>query len=74
MITLFHDLPEAISNSEIIAKRCSFSLKEKTPILPKFFKTNSFKSEDDLLTELSKNGLRTRLSNTSLQYKISEEL
>ena len=36
MTDLFRDLPEAIENTLIIAKRCSFSVETHKPILPTF--------------------------------------
>ena len=36
MCTLFQDLPEALENSVEIARRCSFILKTRAPILPRF--------------------------------------
>ncbi len=36
MATLFADLPEALENTVEIARRCSFVLKTRKPILPRF--------------------------------------
>ena len=36
MATLFADLPEALSNTVEIAKRCAFMAYRRDPILPKF--------------------------------------
>ena len=36
MIGLFADLPKAISNSLIIANKCSFLMEEKSPALPSY--------------------------------------
>ena len=36
MEQLFADIPEAISNSLVIAKRCSVMAEERAPILPAF--------------------------------------
>ena len=36
MATLFADLPEALENTVEIARRCSFTLKTRGPILPRF--------------------------------------
>ena len=65
MNEIFSDLPEALENSIIIAKRCSFSLKEKTPLLPKFINSEHNKTEKDLIEELSLGGLKKRLNISS---------
>ena len=39
MQELFSDIPEAISNTELIARRCTFLLGESKPLLPKFYPT-----------------------------------
>lgn len=57
MITLFADLPEAISNTVEIAKRCAFATYRRDPILPKF--------ADDEVVELrrqAEEGLKARLA------------
>ena len=61
MDRLFHDIPEAISNTELIAKRCVFLLQEKKPLLPKFYSTKT--EEAKVLIDQAKKGLSTRLSN-----------
>ncbi len=56
MITLFADLPEAVSNTVEIARRCAFATYRRAPILPKF--------ADDEVTELRRQaaeGLKMRL-------------
>ena len=58
MINLFHDIPEAIDNTIIIAKRCSFLLEKRSPIFPKI----GIKNEFNELEKLSKNGLEKRIS------------
>ncbi len=62
MIELFKDLPEAVSNTVLIAQRCSFILKTIDPILPPF-KTESGRSEVEELNEQVKTGLQWRLDN-----------
>ena len=57
MITLFADLPEAIENTVVIAKRCAFKTYKRDPILPKF--------ADDEIVELRRQaneGLQNRLA------------
>jgi len=56
MITLFADLPEAVSNTVEIAKRCAFAAYRRAPILPRF--------ADDEVAELRRQaaeGLKKRL-------------
>ena len=59
MTNLFRDLPEAIENTIIIAKRCSFSVETHKPILPKFpiLKHNN---EKDYLFQIALTGLERR--------------
>ena len=52
MISLFKDIPEAIENTIIIAKRCSFFLKQEIPILPKYPGLENI-SEADYLSKIS---------------------
>lgn len=62
MIALFSDIPEAIHNTVVIAKRCSFLLKPIDPILPKF-ETADGRSEPDELRAQAEQGLIWRLAN-----------
>lgn len=62
MAELFKDIPEAVENTIVIAKRCAYMLKEVKPMLPRF-DTGSDRSEDDELVERSKTGLQWRLDN-----------
>ena len=65
MIKLFEDLPEAIENSIIIAKKCSFYLEPTKLTLPKFSNTVSI-SEDKIIKELSEKGLNIRLDENGI--------
>ena len=60
MISLFKDIPEAIENTVIIAKRCSFFIKTRNPILPKYPGLKNI-SESDYLSKISHKGLDKRL-------------
>jgi len=62
MIELFKDLPEAVENTMVIAKRCSFLLKEIKPLLPKFDAGNG-KTEEEEVIDRSRKGLDWRLEN-----------
>jgi DNA polymerase-3 subunit alpha len=46
---LFADLPEALSNTIEIAKRCAYRPTGRKPILPRYVKAGRGTSEDDLL-------------------------
>ena len=77
MEKIFKDIPESISNSLLIAKKCTFMLQQKKPSLPKFF--NSSIDEYKELYKLSHAGLNNKILNikkntdTSLNKKKYEE-
>jgi DNA polymerase-3 subunit alpha len=58
MAALFTDLPEAIENTVVIAKRCSFMSPARAPILPRF---GDIEEEKRLLKEAAHKGLEKRL-------------
>lgn len=60
MIDLFSDIPEAIENTVIIAKRCNFYLEGNKPMLASFVSEDGI-SEDDYLKNISVKGLHERL-------------
>lgn len=60
MIALFRDIPEAISNTVQIAKRCHYMPHKKDPMLPKF-DDGTGQSEDDILRSQAIIGLARRL-------------
>lgn len=60
MIELFEDLPEAIENTVLIAKRCSFMPKEHAPVLPRIT-TGSERSDDEQLVFQAHEGLKIRM-------------
>ncbi len=59
MCALFADIPEALSSTVTIAKRCGFMATPKSPILPNF--TQEGMSEEDALRQQSREGLEMRL-------------
>ncbi|MAH83692.1 MAG: DNA polymerase III subunit alpha [Magnetovibrio sp.] len=69
MITLFTDLPEAIENTIVIAKRCAFMVESIAPILPPFDCGEDRNEEEELRTQ-AKNGLNSRLDSHVLQKDI----
>ncbi len=60
MISLFHDVPEAVANTVNIARRCHFFLKELKPTLPRF-PTEGGRSEEVELVHQAREGLKWRL-------------
>ncbi len=63
MRALFADLPEAIDNTLVIARRCSFLLKPIKPLLPVFDSNDEAKALRDLASE----GLKVRLIAASIE-------
>ena len=59
MKKLFADIPEAIQNTELIAKKCSFLLKESKPLIPKLLKSKEAEAEE--LTHQATEGLKRRV-------------
>jgi len=62
MKALFADLPEAIDNTLVIARRCAFASPERAPILPPF--AGSGRSEAEELRSQAEAGLAARLEST----------
>jgi DNA polymerase-3 subunit alpha len=59
MAKLFADLPEAILNTQVIARRCAFMVKKRAPILPPYRMGDL--SEAEVLRQQSRDGLEDRL-------------
>lgn len=62
MEKLFSDIPEAIHNTLVIAKRCSYMPRSRQPILPKF-PCRENKTENEELKEQAIAGLELRIAN-----------
>jgi len=60
MRALFADLPEAIDNTLVIARRCSYMPDARKPILPPFLGPNGESAEDELRRQAAA-GLEERL-------------
>lgn len=60
MKALFADIPEAIENTVVIAKRCAVKSEGRAPILPRFA-TEGGKDEAEALREEARKGLEERL-------------
>ncbi|MEZ5835186.1 MAG: DNA polymerase III subunit alpha [Geminicoccaceae bacterium] len=61
MVELFADLPEAISNTLEIARRCAFAAPARAPILPPF-DSKAGRDEDDELRAQARDGLEERIA------------
>ncbi|MFP6761907.1 MAG: DNA polymerase III subunit alpha, partial [Rhodospirillales bacterium] len=67
MSSLFSDLPEAIENTILVAKRCATMAETCRPLLPPAPKAKDDKrSDDDVLESLAKIGLEKRLQSVVL--------
>lgn len=60
MIDLFSDIPAAIENTEVIAKKCNITLELNKPRLP-VFPTPNGENANDYFAKLARNGLKERL-------------
>ncbi len=60
MFDLFHDIPEAVLNSLTVAKRCSFMIQDRQPILPEFYNLEG-RSPGQVLCSDAEEGLKKRL-------------
>ncbi|MCE2992108.1 MAG: DNA polymerase III subunit alpha [Candidatus Jidaibacter sp.] len=72
MEELFSDLPEAINNTIVIAKRCSVYSEGKPPLLPKFIQDEKI-SEAEVIREQAINGLKQRISKLSLSQELQKQ-
>jgi DNA polymerase-3 subunit alpha len=73
MQKLFSDIPEAINNTIVIAKRCSVKAEQRKAAFPKFETSKGATAEEELKV-LAEQGLRMRLKNIyDLEGKFLEE-
>ena len=61
MRRLFEDLPEAIANTAVVARRCAFGAPKRKPILPSI--AGDLEGEADQLRRDARAGLEARLAN-----------
>jgi DNA polymerase-3 subunit alpha len=66
MKAAFADVPEAVSNTLVIARRCAYMPEPHDPILPDF-KSEDGTSEEDQLRTLAEAGLEKRLEKLGLE-------
>jgi DNA polymerase-3 subunit alpha len=71
MIELFSDIPEAIENTTIIARRCSVKAESRDVAFPHYHTTRA-SSYDDELKILAMEGLEMRLANVS--YEVDRQV
>jgi DNA polymerase-3 subunit alpha len=60
MKALFADLPEAIENTLVVARRCAYMPETRDPILPPYPHLDG-RSEEEALRDMAKKGLEERL-------------
>ena len=63
MCELFSDLPEALSNTVLIAKRCAFMAEKKKPAFPNY--DCHGKTEDEVLADMAEEGFKIRMKGRS---------
>jgi len=63
MCELFSDLPEALANSVLIARRCAFMAEKKKPAFPNF--DCKGKTEDEVLADMAEAGFKIRMQGRS---------
>ncbi len=72
MRALFADLPEAVDNTLVVAKRCAFMVEPRQPILPPF-DCGAGRSEEQELREQAHAGLERRLETRVYQPRMSDD-
>jgi DNA polymerase III subunit alpha len=61
MRTLFADLPEAVDNTVVVARRCAFMVEGREPLLPSVPRAADGRDEAQVLADLAREGLGKRL-------------
>ena len=72
MAALFADLPEAIDNTLVVARRCAFAAPARDPILPAF-EVGEGRTEEDELRHQARQGLQARLEDQVFEPGQSED-
>ncbi|MBR4107054.1 MAG: DNA polymerase III subunit alpha [Alphaproteobacteria bacterium] len=72
MLQLFDDLPEALQNTVIIAKRCNYLSKKVQPLLPIFICPDNM-TQDEYITKRAYEGLKGRMEKHVYHKGMSEE-
>ena len=63
MCELFSDLPEALANTVLIARRCAFMAEKKKPAFPNY--DCHGKTEDEVLADMAEEGFKIRMQGRS---------
>ncbi len=71
MRALFADLPEAVDNTLVIARRCAFMVEPRDPILPPF-DCGEGRTQEQALREKALDGLENRLETRVFRPDMSE--
>jgi len=61
MRALFSDLPEAVDNTLVIARRCAYRVPTHEPILPRF-DDGTGRAQEEIMRDMSRDGLEERLA------------
>lgn len=69
MAEIFSQYPQAIENTNVIANRCNLEINFPGPILPESSIPEPFKSEEEYLIHLSREGLKERYNPIPEEYK-----
>lgn len=72
MVELFKDLPEAVQNTVLIAKRCNYLSDKVQPLLP-IFECPDGKTQDEFITDQATQGLQKRLEDHVYFEGMTEE-
>ncbi len=72
MYELFKDIPEAVINTSVIARRCGFMPEPHSPMLPRF-DDGSGHNEEDILRQQAMEGLQYRIQNEVIHYKENKD-
>ncbi len=72
MAALFADIPEALLNTEVIAKRCAVMSEARQPILPNF-PTSAGRTQEEELAFVAHEGLKKRLAEEVLPLRATAE-
>jgi len=72
MVKLFEDLPEALQNTVVIAKRCNYLSKKVQPLLPIFICPDGM-TQDEYITKRAYEGLKGRMEKHVYFAEMSEE-
>lgn len=73
MTEYFLDLPESITNTQVIAEQCSYEFTFGVNLIPTFQVPSNFKDDGELLRFMCEEGIRKRYGGTPRGTSISDE-